>query len=429
MGLGSIHTKLRALLEKGTFARHVVTLMTGTTIAQAIPLAAAPLLTRIFAPEDFGILALFVAITSIIGSIATARYELAVMLPKSDEDAVNVVVLALAIAVGMSILLLIAVALFNHQIATFVGNQEIAPWLYAAPAVVLLLGAFNTLRYFNIRKENYKAVASATAYRAGAGTAVQVLLGSLVLGPAGLLVGHIVSHIVGNTKLFLNAVRYGRPIAKLRRVDVIEAGRTYIDFPKFSLWAVLANSLSHNVVHVFISTVYTVASLGFYALVKRVLDAPTTLIGRAIGDVFFHRAADERRRTGTAVHAFTSTLQVLLVLAIPFYTVLYLVSEPLFAFVFGEEWRIAGTYAKFLVLLLGLQFVSSPLSIVSAVFEKQRISLLWQLGLLFLTVLVFAISASLAFAIETFLLTYSVTLATYYLFKLWLSYTISKGLL
>ena len=81
---------LTKLKPKSEFTRNVLTLMTGTTIAQAIPIAISPILTRLYTPKDFGVLALFVAITSIFGSIANGRYELAIMLPKKDEDAINI---------------------------------------------------------------------------------------------------------------------------------------------------------------------------------------------------------------------------------------------------------------------------------------------------------------------------------------------------
>jgi len=70
---------------KSEFSRNVLTPMTGTTITQAIPIAISPILTRIYTPEDFGVLALFVAITAIFGGIANGRYELATMLPKKDK--------------------------------------------------------------------------------------------------------------------------------------------------------------------------------------------------------------------------------------------------------------------------------------------------------------------------------------------------------
>ena len=429
MALGSLTTRLKTLLKSGTFARNVLTLMTGTTLAQAIPILAAPILTRIYTPADFGVLALFVAITSVLGAIATARYELAIMLPQDDEDALNLVALGVTIAITMSICMLVIVAVFNQQIAALLGNPDMAPWLYAAPLVVMLLGAYNALRYFNLRHKHFGTVAAATAYKAGGGTGVQLLLGTFVLGPAGLLIGHVFSHVAGNTSLLLNVLRQPGSTSSLSRTRAKGLASKYADFPKFSLWAVLANSLSHNLINVFISIIYTSATLGFYALVKRVLGTPTTLIGRAVGDVFFQRAAAEKRETGRAVQTFTGTLRLLLAIAVPFYALLYLISEPLFAFVFGEEWRVAGTYAKILAPLLGLQFVSSPLSTVSAVFEKQRISLLWQLGLLVLTIGIFALASYTSMPVATFLVTYSTVISAYYLFKLWLSYAISRGLL
>ena len=64
--------------------------MTGTGLAQAIPIAISPILTRLYTPEEFGIFALYIAITAILTILVTGRYELAIMLPKEDEDAVNI---------------------------------------------------------------------------------------------------------------------------------------------------------------------------------------------------------------------------------------------------------------------------------------------------------------------------------------------------
>jgi len=76
---------LNKLKPKSDFSKNVLVLMTGTTIAQAIPIAISPILTRLYSPEDFGVFALFVAITSVFGSVANGRYDLAIMLPKKDE--------------------------------------------------------------------------------------------------------------------------------------------------------------------------------------------------------------------------------------------------------------------------------------------------------------------------------------------------------
>jgi len=89
---------LTKLKPKSEFSRNVLTLMTGTTIAQAIPIAISPVLIRIYTSEDFGVFALYMSIASILSVVATGRYEMAIMLPKKDSDAINVVVLSMIIS-------------------------------------------------------------------------------------------------------------------------------------------------------------------------------------------------------------------------------------------------------------------------------------------------------------------------------------------
>lgn len=115
---------------------------------------------------------------------------------------------------------------------------------------------------------------------------------------------------------------------------------------------------------------YSTATLGFYSLVNRILGMPATLIGQAFGQVFFQKASEERNKTGNAYIAYTSTLKKLLIIATPIYFILYFVVEDLIAFVFSEEWRITGVYAKILMPLFFIRFVTVPLSRLYACLKK-----------------------------------------------------------
>ncbi|SVD81723.1 uncharacterized protein METZ01_LOCUS434577, partial [marine metagenome] len=101
---------------RSEFSKNVLTLVTGTTIAQAIPIAISPILTRIYTPEDFGVLALFISITTILGTIANGRYELAIVLPKRDNNALELTALSIIITIGFSLLLVILVILFHDSL-------------------------------------------------------------------------------------------------------------------------------------------------------------------------------------------------------------------------------------------------------------------------------------------------------------------------
>ena len=138
---------LNKFKPKSEFSKNVLTLMTGTTIAQAIPIAISPILTRIYTPEDFGVFALFIAITAILGTVANARYELAIMLPKKDEDAINIFALGFIITCFISLILLILVVIFNDYFTKLFGNDEISFWLYFVPITVFFSGLFNILNY------------------------------------------------------------------------------------------------------------------------------------------------------------------------------------------------------------------------------------------------------------------------------------------
>jgi O-antigen/teichoic acid export membrane protein len=405
---------IQRLKPNSDFSRNVLTLMTGTTIAQAIPIAISPILTRIYSPADFGLFALFIAITSIFGSIANGRYELAIMLPKKDEDAINIVALGFIITSIMSITLLLFVVIFNDFFTNLLNNEEIALWLYFVPLTVFFTGFWNVLNYFHNRKKMYKEIANATILKSIILTILQLTLGFMKQGAFGLMTGQMASQLFSTTRLFINILKEKSLIEKISKVKIIGLAKRYKNFPKFSMWAVLANTSSTHVTNILISSFFNMATLGFYSLVQRVLAAPSTLIGAAVGQVFFQEATKERHKTGKAVKSFDGTIKKLFFIGVPSFGILFFFVEDIFSIVFGEEWLVAGTYAKTLMPLFFIRFVVATVSHINNVFELQKLALIWQLTLLFLSVgsLVFAKCYLLNF--ESFLVLFTTVVSLHY---------------
>ena len=145
--------RLTQLLSKAKSGRDILTLVIGTTIGQAILIVCTPILTRIYTPAEFGVFALYLAITSITSVIATGRYEFAIMLPKKDIEAANIVVLSMMVAVGVSLLTFVVVLLFNLLIASLIEHPEISYWLYFTPLATLITGFYQSLNYWGNRKK------------------------------------------------------------------------------------------------------------------------------------------------------------------------------------------------------------------------------------------------------------------------------------
>ena len=407
---------IKRLKPKSEFSRNVLTLMTGTTIAQAIPIAITPILTRLYTPEDFGVLALFVAVTAILGSIANARYELAIMLPEEDEDAINIAALGLLIALSFSLLLLVPAIFLNEQITSLLGNQEIGFWLYFVPFVVLMMGLYNVLNYLNNRKKLYKDIAMSNIYKSTASATVQLCVGFIKSGATGLISGQIISQMVANYRLAKNT-KENYQFKSINKQRMLNLAKSYKNFPKYTVWATLANSLSQHLTSILISIFYGLTVIGHFSLVQRVLGMPATLIGSSISQVFFQMSTQEKMATGRAIKTFNSTVIKLFIIGLIGFGFLYFIVEDLFVFVFGTDWAEAGLYASLLLPLFFIRFIASTVSPVNIVFERQKAGLFINILLLVTSMLViyFSYTNGLSFVVFLKIFTFVMSLE-YFLF-------------
>jgi len=418
---------IQRLKPKSEFSKNVLTLMTGTTIAQAIPIAISPILTRIYTPEDFGVLALFVAITSIFGSIANGRYELAIMLPKKDENAINIFALGLIITFSMSFILLVLVVLFNEQITELLKNDEISVWLYFVPISVFFTGLYNILNYFNNRKKYYKDIANATIIKSIATAVIQLSIGLIKGGVSGLISGQLVSQIFANMRLFKNIIKDKVLVSNISKVKMILLAKRYKDFPKFSMPGILVNVSMTNITNILISSLYDITTLGYYSVVQRVINLPSSLIGGAIGNVYFQESSLEKQQTGIAIKSFMGVLKKLTIVGILPYFILFFVVEDIFPFIFGDNWKIAGEYAKIVIPLSLIRFIVSPISIAMTVFEKQKIGMYWQVSMFIISMSILFIAQYYKLEFGLFLYYTVIYLSLAYLVGLYICYHLSKG--
>lgn len=356
--------------------------MTGTTIAQAIPIAISPILTRIYTPDDFGVLALFLAIISILGSIASGRYEVSIMLPEKDGDAINIFALGLIITTSITLIILIIVILFHDFFVDYLGNNEIGMWLYFIPIAVFFIGFFNVLNYYNIRKKCYRDISNSKITKAIIMAIIQLCGGFIKQGASGLITGQILSQLFANWQLFKNIIKNKILLSHISINNIWTQCKKYKDFPKFSIWSGLSNTLSIHLTNILVSTFFSISTLGFYSLVQKILGMPSVLIGTSIGQVFFQEATEEKLKTGKANFVFMNILKKVTIIGLVSFGLLYFIVEDLFAFVFGESWRIAGTYAQILIPLFFMRFVSSTVSAIYDIFDGLKIELLWQVTLL-----------------------------------------------
>lgn len=361
------------LPKKGSFIFNVLTLMTGTSIAQVIPVVISPLLTRVYTPENFGIFALFISITGILSVIVTGRYGLAIMLPEKDEESVNLLILSILIACGISLIVLIIVFIFNNQITKLLSTREISRWLYFIPFAILLAGTYKALNCWSIRKKQFKSVSFSKVTQSTTRAATSLSLGLLKFGSDGLIIGSFIGQLMALLILGWQAWKNDKNKIKfVLKEKIKKVAKKYKNFPKYSTWSALLNTASVQVPILILTPFFGSEVVGFYSLSHRVLTMPISLLGQAVGQTFFQKASENKNnRKRLQYIAFEVYKKLLYVGCFPILVITFFGKE-IFSFIFGAQWIIAGNYAQILSIWILLVFISSPLSTLFIVLNKLR---------------------------------------------------------
>lgn len=383
---------MRRLLPQSAYARNVLTLMTGTSLAQAIPIAISPILTRLYSPEEFGRFALYMAVVMIASVLVTGRYELAILLPRQERDALHITALAMALSMVISTVLLLVVIFFAHPIAILLGDAELGHWLYWVPASTLLLGIYQSLNYWSNRKAQYTRLAISRTVQSGSAALAQLGSGYAGSGAVGLVGGQITGQVLATSVLARLIWREDQGLIRtLLPLRCVALAKKYIDFPKYLIVAHGFNTASGQMPVLLLSALFNTTAAGFFTLTQRVMAAPMALVAGALGDVFRQEASQAYMHQGQCKAIYQKTFKrLLLISAVPF-TIFFFVAPTLFAWMFGEQWRVAGEYAQILTPMAFLQFITSPLSSMFMIAEKQRLDLLWQIFLLFMVIVSFVL--------------------------------------
>lgn len=413
-------------MAKG-FLSNAIALISGTSVAQLIPLLASLVLTRLFTPEDFGILALFVSLSNILNSFSTGRYELAIMIPESVRSSYNIFLLTLILVSGFSAFYLLTVILINLLGIQFVSFEQLGFWLLLVPFYVFLFNIHGSLRYLCLKLDDFWVVSKATMIRALVLALVSIGIGLVLSGPTGLLLGQFLAVLFGNG-LLVRSVRKNIDLKNdYSRSEILSVAKRFVNFPKFSLPAGVFNTLSYDMLKMLIGSVFTTYILGLYSFIDKILGAPSVVIGNALGQTFFKSASDLRINSKSIIGLFDKLSVSLFLVGVILYSIIYFIAGNWFGFIFGEEWIVAGRYAQILTPFLFIRFIVSPLTNINNVMETQKFGLFWQFGKFLVAISSILYAQHIGWNFESWLTTFSYCMSIYFVVVYVFLREIAKG--
>ena len=367
---------LKRRLTHDRFMRSILTRVSGSTLSLVVAMASTPILTRLYSPTDFGVLAVYVAFVATIGVVASLSYQLAIPLPHEDDDAAYLVLLSFCFALAFSAVSSVAVVLFAEPVAERLGIPAVADHLWMLPLGVLAFSGCHVLYKTAVRRHAFAFISRSIVIQSAATAATKI--GASAVGPFGLIAGHFVGQLVGVLfmgRLAVNLLR--RSFTNMRWAEMVRLGRRYWRFPAFASSAAIVTKLAERIPPIVFMALFGPAAAGLYELARRVCLLPMVLGGHAVSDVLGSQVG-KAHRAGTLGPLVYRVYCLLVAGAIPPLIILIASGPELFSVVFGERWRVAGEFARWLTPLMLFQVVNSPLHYCFAVLQRQALYAVYQ---------------------------------------------------
>ena len=345
----------------------------GNVVATTTVALSYPIVSRLYAPAEFGEFAAAVALLSIVLTVTCLTYDRAVPLPEDDRTAGDLVILCLLATLVISTLSAAIMVTTGERLLAVFNAQGLSQYWWVLCIAQLAGGVTVALTGWAIRVRAFRQLATSRISQSIVTVMVQVAAGVAGAATLGLLAGDTVGRTAQSARLsrgaaakLMRTVR-GTSVARLRW-----AARRYRRFPLIGSWPSLINAIGFEAPLLLVVAFYGAHTGGLFAFAQRLIGAPVALLVLAVSQVFVAEAAD-RVRTGSADLGalFRRTLRQLALVVAPLMLALAIAAELLVGTVFGDEWHEAGTYILILAPLYTMQLLSSPLGGTLDVLERQ----------------------------------------------------------
>lgn len=402
-----------------SYFKNIFILVTGTVIAQIIPALSSPLLTRLYTPVDLGLLATYLAIISSVIPAICGKYEMAIVLPYSDEDGEQLLGISLYISLIVSFFSLVfSIIFFIFDILNSFTLQY-GNYIFFISLFLLFNGTILSFSYFANRLKHYKIITNIKIFQSVLTITIILLLGILNFGLNGLIIGNITGLIFSSFLYLL----YFKNIIKNNVLSLtkykLKLLYKYREFPIYSATTGLLDGITLAMPVFFISIFFSKEAIGFYSLVMLVGNAPISFLSRAVSQVNLKTIVDLVNSNQPVRPYLIRVTQYLVFISILPAFLLMTLGPRLFSIIFGPEWQEAGEYLQILVPAFVVKFISSTLSASLGATNNNKLFAIWVISS-------FIVTSSVLYLISPYndikllLKAYSITNITLYLFYYYL---------
>ena len=358
--------------------RNFAKLLSANVVAQAIGLLVYPILTRIYSPEDFGLLNLFLSIGGVLTLIAVAEYHYAIVLPKEEKDAVGVfhvgflLLSCLVILVGVS-------GVFSEPISLLFKAPSLSSVYYLLPGYVFLMGLWNLLNYWYTRQQKFGKISIYQMSQSIISSASKIILGIQNLLRVGMVYSVVFAPLISILLVVVGSWRTLTPLFKFSWNNICQQAAKYKNFPLYVMPRGLLNTLGGNLPTLLLTPYFGLVEIGFFGMALTLAFRPINIVCSSLYQVLYQKVTDKVNEQKGVLSLLRNFLMQIGVVTLLLFGVLYLVMPYMVSFLLGAEWVVVSDYIRIFLPWLFFVVLNTSLSFLPDVFGKQSIYLLFEI--------------------------------------------------
>lgn len=392
-------------------------LTSGTAFAQILTIALTPIVTRIYPPEEYGVLSIYVTIVTLISIGAALDYQLAIPIAKNEENAYNIIVLACSVLLIVSIVIVILLLIGGEWFLNILNSPTLVDYMYLIPLGIFFVTLYKILMAWSQRVKDFKSITKTKITQSIFSNIGRIGFGFMNLGPVGLLLSHIIGQSGGISRLSKPLIIRRKEFSKsISFSKIMYMARRYIRFPLYSAPSNYVYTAGNQAPIIALAAIFGPSVVGLFGLAKSMVSLPVSLISNSVSQVFYSEIASIGKGNPKKIKELTLKLasKLAIIGLIPL-IVLISLGPFLFTIAFGEDWHDAGVFARMLAIVAFAEFVIFPLGkVTGGVLEKPYIGLSINSIRLISVVLAFILAYQFGFSANLTVLIYTIVVVISY---------------
>ncbi len=416
---------IRTLFSR-TYFKNIGILLGGAGLSQVVLIAASPVITRLYSPEDFGYFEVFYSVVSVLTAVACLQYDVSIYTAKDQKEGINAWASTFLVVIFVCVLIAACITIFKDIFLSITGAEIKEAWEWAVPVYIFFSAGFTLLLTWFTKQGEFKLISITRIILSIMVVACQISFGIADMGYWGLVSSTISVQAITFIFLFFLFIRKYNFLFREITMAGIKANLKSNKHLPLIVWpGNFLNTVTQNLPAFFLARIDATV-LGFYSLSRRILGMPIAFMSSSVQSIFMKEATDEYAKTGKAVSTYKKNLILLSIFGIVVITGILSLGHWLIPLVFGSEWAGSVQYIYLLSILYAIRFISGSLSFVMLLGKGPKVDIFWQVTLFSLTYVIFSVIPENTQPINI-VLVYCLATSIYYLLYMLQSYSVAKN--